>query len=53
MSEKPKPSKAPSTWRGKRPADPHYGEMRPISVQPSAGFRLGNWLYGLLTPWKR
>lgn len=52
MTEKQKPSKAPSTWRGAKGME-HYGEMRPISVQPSASSRLGNWLYGLLTPWKR
>lgn len=52
MTDKPKPSKAPSTWRGK-PGYETWGNMKPVSVQPSLGSRIGNKLFGWLTPWMK
>lgn len=50
MTEKPtKPPKAPTGWRGK----PRHGDMASIRYPDTPGKRLGNWLFGLLTPWKR
>jgi hypothetical protein len=51
MTEKPKPSKAPTAWRGK-PGYAHYGEMKqPVYPERKPG--LGAWLVGMLTAWKR
>lgn len=47
MTEKPKKPLPPMP---KLP--PHHGEKAPIRYPDSAGKRLGNWLIGLLTPWK-
>lgn len=56
MTEKQKPSKAPSTWRGKphlAPGMEHHGEMQPVRYPDSLGRKVGGWLAGLLTIWKR
>jgi len=52
MSEKPKPSKAPNTWRGK-PGYEHYGEMAEPRFKDGLGRKVGGWLAGLLTAWRR
>lgn len=51
MTEKPKPSKAPSTWRGAKGME-RYGEMKP-PIYPDRKPGLGGWLVGILTAWKR
>jgi hypothetical protein len=55
MTDKQKPAaKAPNAWRGKPHAvDMEYGKMAPIRYPDSASKSFGNWLMGLLTPWKR
>lgn len=53
MTEKPKPApKAPNAWRGK-PGYEHYGEMQPVRYPDSLGKKVGGWLAGLLTIWRR
>jgi len=53
MTEKQKPApKAPSTWRGAKGME-HHGEMQPVKYGDSASKSFGNWLMGLLTPWKQ
>ena len=52
MTEKQKPAKAPSTWRGK-PGYEHYGEMREPVYKDGLGRKVGGWLAGWLMPWKR
>lgn len=49
MIEKPKPAKPPVTPEERK----HWGEMREPVYQPTLGSRFGNWVVGLLTPWKR
>lgn len=48
MTEKQKPAKPP-----KHKVDMEYGKMAPIRYPDRPDKRLGNWLLGLLTPWKR
>ena len=49
MSDEPKPTRPPRTAEERK----HWGEMKPVKYGDTPGKRLGGWLAGLLTPWKR
>lgn len=53
MTEKSKATKPPKRWTGK-PGFEHWGEVTKEPVyKDGLGKRVGGWLTGLLTAWKR